>query len=84
MTTINSITYSVPPLEKTADHGTVGQASADFGDIFKKIIDNVNELLGDDLKSEVRPGSKLRIAASTFSIFAFEALRQRKQLPAKR
>jgi len=41
-----------------------------------RIIDNVNELLGDDLKSEVRTGSKLRIAASTFSIFAFEALRK--------
>ena len=41
-----------------------------------RIIDNVNELLGDDLKSEVRPGSKLRIAASTFPIFAFEALRK--------
>lgn len=41
-----------------------------------RIVDNVNELLGDDLKGEVRPGSKLRIAASTFSIFAFEALRK--------
>jgi hypothetical protein len=41
-----------------------------------RIIDNVNDLLGDDLKAEVRPGSKLRIAASTFSIFAFEALRK--------
>ena len=41
-----------------------------------RIIDNLNELLGDDLKAEVRPGSKLRIAASTFSIFAFEALRK--------
>lgn len=41
-----------------------------------RIIDNVNELLGDDLRSEVRPGSKLRIAASTFSIFAFESLRK--------
>ena len=40
-----------------------------------KIIDNVNELLGDDLKSEIARGSKLRIAATTFSIFAFEALR---------
>lgn len=40
-----------------------------------RIIDNVNELLGDDLKAELRRGSKLRIAASTFSIFAFEALR---------
>ncbi len=39
------------------------------------IIDNVNELLGDDLKSELGKDSKLRIAASTFSIFAFEALR---------
>ncbi len=40
------------------------------------IIDNVNGLFGDDLKAEVRQGSKLRIAASTFSIFAFEALRK--------
>lgn len=41
-----------------------------------RIIDNVNDLLGDDLKAEIRPGSKVRIAASTFSIFAFEALRK--------
>lgn len=41
-----------------------------------RIIDNVNDMLGDDLKGEIRPGSKLRIAASTFSIFAFEALRK--------
>lgn len=40
------------------------------------IIDNVNELLGDDLKAAMTPGSKVRIAASTFSIFAFEALRE--------
>lgn len=41
-----------------------------------KIIDNLNTLLGDDLKSEITPGSKVRIAASTFSIFAFESLRK--------
>jgi len=41
-----------------------------------RIIDNINELLGDDLKAEICAGSKLRIAASTFSIFAFEALRK--------
>ncbi|WP_426571089.1 helicase-related protein [Aquihabitans sp. McL0605] len=40
-----------------------------------RIIDNVNELLGDDLRSELGSGSKLRVAASTFSIYAFEALR---------
>ncbi|MFN8027110.1 MAG: helicase-related protein [Acidimicrobiia bacterium] len=40
-----------------------------------EIIDNINVLLGDDLKKELRPGSKVRIAASAFSIFAFEALR---------
>jgi hypothetical protein len=40
-----------------------------------KIIDNVNEILGNDLKAELAPGSKLRIAATTFSIFAFEALK---------
>ena len=41
-----------------------------------RIIDNVNELLGDDLKAEIHVGSKLRIAAATFSIFAFESLRK--------
>ncbi|AMY20774.1 MULTISPECIES: helicase-related protein [Nocardiaceae] len=40
-------------------------------------IDNVNDLLGDDLKTEITPGAKVRIAASTFSIFAFEALRKK-------
>jgi len=39
-----------------------------------RIIDNLNELLGDDLKAEISAGSKVRVAASTFSIFAFEAL----------
>jgi hypothetical protein len=41
-----------------------------------RIIDNVSYLLGDDLTSEIGRGSKVRIAASTFSIFAFEALRK--------
>lgn len=41
-----------------------------------EIIDNVNRLLGDDLKDTLDRGSKVRIAASTFSIFAFEALRK--------
>lgn len=41
-----------------------------------RIIDNVSDLLGDDLKDKIAPDSKVRIAASTFSIFAFEALRQ--------
>ncbi len=41
-----------------------------------RIIDNVNDSLGDDLKAEMKPGSRLRIAASTFSMYAFEALRK--------
>lgn len=40
-----------------------------------EIIDNINRLLGDDLKEKVRPGAKLRVAASCFSIYAFEALK---------
>lgn len=40
-----------------------------------EIIDNINSLLGDSLKKEAQPGSKLKIAASCFSIYAFEALR---------
>lgn len=41
-----------------------------------KLIDNVNNRLGDDLKVTLRKGSKLSIAASSFSIYAFEALRK--------
>lgn len=41
-----------------------------------RIIDNVTDLLGDDLQDEIVPGSKVRIAASAFSIFAFEVLKQ--------
>jgi SNF2 family DNA or RNA helicase len=41
-----------------------------------RIINNVSDLLGEDLKSVISRGSKVRIAASTFSIFAFEALRK--------
>ena len=40
-----------------------------------EIIDNINRLLGDDLKRTMQPGAKLRIAASTFSIYAYEALK---------
>jgi len=41
-----------------------------------ELIDNVNRLLGDDMKSAIRRGSKIRIAASCFSIYAFEALKR--------
>ena len=41
-----------------------------------KLIDNVNTRLGDDLKNTIRKGSKLSIAASTFSIYAYEALKK--------
>ena len=39
-----------------------------------KIIDNTSDLLGDNLKVSIKHGSRLRIAASCFSIYAFEAL----------
>ena len=41
-----------------------------------EIIDNINQLLGDILKTTINPNSKLKIAASCFSIYAFEALRK--------
>ena len=41
-----------------------------------EILDNINHLLGDSLKRTISPGSKLKIAASCFSIYAFEALKQ--------
>ena len=41
-----------------------------------QIIDNINNLLGDDIRSVLDHGSKLKIAASCFSIYAFEALKK--------
>ena len=40
-----------------------------------EIIDNINQLLGNDLKKVLGPGSKLKVAASCFSIYAYEALK---------
>jgi len=40
-----------------------------------KIIDNSSSLLGDELKANMGRGSRLKIAASCFSIYAFEALK---------
>lgn len=41
-----------------------------------KLIDNINNRLNDDLKLELKKGTKLSIAASSFSIYAFEALKK--------
>lgn len=40
------------------------------------IINNTSKLLGDDLKEEIKSGSRLRIAASCFSIYAYAALKE--------
>ena len=40
-----------------------------------ELIDNINHLLGDDLKQTIKPGARLKIAASCFSMYAFEALK---------
>lgn len=39
------------------------------------IINNTSKLLGDDLRKEIKDGSRLRIAASCFSIYAYAALK---------
>lgn len=39
-------------------------------------IDNRNVRLGDELKKEIKPGSKIKIAAATFSMFAFQQLKE--------
>jgi hypothetical protein len=41
-----------------------------------ELIDNINRLLGDDLKSSLKPGARLKIAASCFSMYAYEALKE--------
>ena len=41
-----------------------------------KVVDNINLLLGDDIKSEVSTGTKIKIATSCFSIYPFEKLKK--------
>ncbi len=40
-----------------------------------EIIDNISKTLKDDLKVEIKNGSKLSVAAACFSIYAFEELK---------
>lgn len=41
-----------------------------------ELIDNKSKLLGDDLKREIKRNAKVRMVASYFSIYAFEALKE--------
>lgn len=41
-----------------------------------EILDNVNRTVGDDLRSAIRKGSRVRIASATFSIYAFQELKR--------
>ena len=44
-----------------------------------ELIDNINKKLRDDLAAEIKPGSKLSIAAACFSIYAFQELKKQLQ-----
>lgn len=41
-----------------------------------KVINNISERVVDDLKQKLSDGSRVSIAAATFSIYAFEALKE--------
>lgn len=41
-----------------------------------ELINNKTKILRDDLSEELKKGSKISIAASCFSIYAFEALKK--------
>jgi len=41
-----------------------------------EVLDNVNKKVVDDLKQTIRKGSRISIAAASFSIYAFEALKK--------
>ncbi len=40
------------------------------------LINNIDRLLGDDLRQTIRPNAKVSIAASCFSLYAYEALKE--------
>lgn len=41
-----------------------------------KVINNISERVVDDLKQKLSDGSRVSIAAATFSIYAYEALKE--------
>ncbi len=41
-----------------------------------ELIDNLNTLLGEDIRTNLMEGSKLKIVAAAFSIYAYEALKE--------
>ena len=41
-----------------------------------QLIDNVNQTLRDDLITTIKSGSRVSIAAASFSIYAFRELRE--------
>lgn len=40
-----------------------------------ELLDNISRLFGDDLKQTLKPATRLKIAASCFSMYAYEALK---------
>ena len=44
--------------------------------VLPDFIDNVHKTLSQSLKNEIKPGSKISIAASCFSIYAYQELRK--------
>ena len=42
--------------------------------VLPDFIDNVHKTLSQSLKDEIKPGSKLSIAAACFSIYAYQEL----------
>lgn len=41
-----------------------------------QMIDNINEFVKDDLKKEIKPSSKVSIAAACFSMYAYQELKK--------
>lgn len=44
------------------------------------MFDNINEFVKDDLKQEIRSGSKVSIAAACFSIYAYQELKEQDEV----
>ena len=45
-----------------------------------KLIDNINDRLGEDIKRAGQPGTRPKLAASCFSVFTCEALMSESKL----
>jgi hypothetical protein len=60
----------------TAENGVCDQKAGKISRNYMQVFDNINKIVKDDLAATIEKGSRLSIAASCFSLYAYQALKK--------